>query len=288
MIELAREASIELNIADLKDLDASREILLPGAKLYVSHLPGQNWEETVDACRAIRAVGFNPVPHIPVRLIPNLTTLQKLVLRLTCEGDVQEVLLIAGDYDNAIGPFSEVAQVLQAFPFAQSGIARISFAGHPEGHPKVSLEVIRSAELNKIALALQSGLQVTLMTQFFFEAEPFLQWTETLKPHRSDIRIVAGIAGPANSRSLFKFALRCGVGPSMRALVANPSAIVNLVRDHGPEGLLCDLADSLERKHRFTGLHFFGFGGFLRTCTWLRGIVDGRFRLEGNGFKVLA
>ncbi|HYM34504.1 MAG TPA: methylenetetrahydrofolate reductase [Steroidobacteraceae bacterium] len=283
---LARHASIEINVADTKYLDASRDFLPNGSKVYVSHLPKQNWADTVAACSAARRAGLSPVPHIPARLLPNIETLHEVVQRLKREAAVEEVLLIAGDYAVAIGPFTDVTQVLRAYRFKENGIKKISIAGHPEGHPKVPLDVIRHAEREKTAAALQLGLEVTLLTQFFFEAEPFLQWVDQLDDFHSTVRIVAGVTGPANVASLFKFSLRCGVGPSMRALVAHPSSMMKLAREHGPERLICDLADALgQNTHRFSGVHFFCFGGFLRTCKWLHAVASGNFHFdEHNGF----
>jgi|GEM_PF-4883488 len=39
--QLAREATIELNYQDLKNLDRSRRFLAPGKQVYVSFLPKQ-------------------------------------------------------------------------------------------------------------------------------------------------------------------------------------------------------------------------------------------------------
>ncbi len=62
IVRLAREASIEINVQDVADLEPSRALLAPGTKVYVSHLPRQTWLATETACRAVRAAGFLPVP----------------------------------------------------------------------------------------------------------------------------------------------------------------------------------------------------------------------------------
>ena len=77
--QLARDASIELNVQDLKDLEASRSFLLPGKRMYVSHLPKQRWEETLQACAKVSAAGFDPIPHIPVRLVEDEATLDRIL-----------------------------------------------------------------------------------------------------------------------------------------------------------------------------------------------------------------
>ncbi|MFL6575803.1 MAG: methylenetetrahydrofolate reductase [Povalibacter sp.] len=268
IVGLARDASIELNVQDLDDLDPSRAFLPAGKRIYVSHLPKQRWEETVVACQRVVTAGFDPIPHIPVRLIESEAMLDGILERMAT-AKVKEILLIAGDYPRAAGPYSAVADVLRAGKLHQHGFTRVSLAGHPEGHPTVPLEEIRRAEVEKAAHA--APLETTYVTQFFFEASPFLQWASDMRARGiGDARLIAGLAGPAGIATLLKFARRCGVGPSIRALVSRPSAFAKLIGEHGPEDVMRDLAVAYERDaSTFSGLHFFCFGGYLRTCEWL-------------------
>lgn len=282
--QLARECSIEMNVQDARDLEASREFLPPGKKVYVSHLPKQTWQQTLDACRQVSAAGFDPVPHIPVRLVENERTLDSFL----ASARVQEVLLIAGDYPQANGPYTTVADVLRTGKLGQHGLSRVSLAGHPEGHPKVPLTEIRRAEREKAQLALSLGLETTLLTQFFFEAHPFLDWASQLRADVGGVHIVGGLSGPASIATLFRYAVRCGVGPSIRALGARPTSLVKLIGDHGPEHVMRDLAHAnVTRPGFFDGVHFFCFGGFLRTCDWLQRVAEGRFEPTDKGFAVL-
>lgn len=272
--QLARDASIELNIQDLKDLEASRAFLSPGKRMYISHLPKQRWDETLAACARVSAAGFDPIPHIPVRLIENPVTLDRIFEGVVRSG-AQEVLLIAGDYARAVGPYSQVSDVLRADTLKRHGLSRVSFAGHPEGHPTIGTDELRRAQLEKAALA--ASLETTFVTQFFFEAAPFLSWASDLRAQGiKRARLIAGLAGPAAITSLLKYAKRCGVGPSMRALVARPGALGKLLGEHGPEAVMQDLATAFEKDAQmFDGLHFFCFGGYLRTCEWLKKMAGG-------------
>ena len=63
---------------------------------------------------------------------------------------------------------------------------------------------------------------------------------------------------------------------------------MKLIGDHGPEHVMRDLANAhLTRPGSFDGIHFFCFGGFLRTCDWLQRVAEGRFELTEKGFAVL-
>jgi methylenetetrahydrofolate reductase (NADPH) len=284
IVELAREASIELNVQDVVHLPASRALLPPGQRIYVSFLPKQSWQQTVAASVALRSAGFEPVPHLPVRLIPDHKTLEQTLSDLVGQAQVHEVLLIAGDYDSAVGPYQNVSDVLRTGALERVGMRRVSVAGHPEGHPKVALDVIRRAEREKLQLAADAGLIPRLLTQFFFEPEPFLAWIEELRRDGIRAETVAGMAGPSKLSTLFKFALRCGAGPSIRALGARPGSFAKLLGDHGPENLVRTLAvGRLRGDTDFSGIHLFCFGGFLRSCEWLHAIATGRFRLTDDG-----
>jgi methylenetetrahydrofolate reductase (NADPH) len=286
--QLAREASVEINVQDAPHLSDSRKFLLPGTQIYVSHLPKQAWQATVDACRAVRAAGFEPVPHVPVRLLADVETFDRLLGDFVAQAQIKTLLLLSGDYPESVGPFAATADALRTGLLAKHGIANVSVAGHPEGHPKVPVEEIRRAETEKAAVAKDAGLQLSLVTQFFFEHQPFLTWVEDLRRQGVTARTVGGLAGPAGLATLFKFAVRCGAGPSIRALGARPSSLMKLVGERGPENVLRGLAEAkVAGTSDFGGIHLFCFGGFLRTCQWLHAVGQGDFKLDDrDGFTV--
>ena len=69
-MRLARESSIELSCLESGDIRAGRDFLEAGQKVYVSHLPRQTWAQNLRRpAREVAAAGFDPVPHVPVRLM---------------------------------------------------------------------------------------------------------------------------------------------------------------------------------------------------------------------------
>lgn len=267
---LARGASIELSSLEFGEFKAARELLRQGQRIYVSHLPRQTWERTLEICTAVAAAGCDPVPHIPVRLLIDEQQLAR-ILRCAFDAGVREPLLLAGDYPKASGPYADVMTVLRSGLVEASGFKRVSFAGHPEGHPVASSREIQQAQVDKWRLATQQGMAVTFVTQFFFAAKPFSQWASELRSQGIQARLIAGLAGPAGITRLLGLARRCGVGPSIRALAARPASMFSLMTDHDPDALLRDLAGEAQRcAGLFDGIHLFSFGGFLRTASWLR------------------
>lgn len=284
IMRLAREASIEINLQDLKDLNASRKFLDPGTRVLVTFLPKQQWSESVATCRSLADAGLTPIPHIPVRLLSDADMLKQVLASLMDKGRAQEVLLLSGDYPHPHGPYACVEDVLNTGVLKQFDLRRVCFAGHPEGHPHVSLQEIRRAERAKALGAAASGMEVSLMTQFFFEAAPFLQWANDIRAAGVRARLIGGLVGPTKLSTLFKFAVRCGAGPSVRALGARPAAFTKLLGDHGPQNVLRDLASAQATATAdFHGIHLFCFGGFLRTCEWLHRVANGQFSLNDSG-----
>lgn len=270
----ARRASIEINVHELEDLAAGAALLPAGAKIYVSHLPKQAWADTIAACAAVRDAGFEPVPHVPVRLLSDRAAVDRLFATLLAEAHIAEVLLISGDHAQSRGAYSAVLELLQTGVVQAHGLKRISFAGHPEGHPAVSLHDIRKAEADKALWAQTAGVAASFVTQFCFESEPFVSWANDAKSRGMQARLVAGVAGPASIAKLVRFAMQCGVGRSIRALSARPGVMSRLMEEQGPERLLNELVHA---QAPLDGIHLFGFGGFLRTCRWLRRAVAGDF-----------
>ena len=241
--------------------------------MFASHLPAQTWRQTVETCVAIRAHGFEPVPHVPVRRLADRTEFVSVMSALVGEAAVSRVLMIAGDSPRPAGVFSSTLEALLTGVLEEHGIRRILVAGHPEGHPQILDHELRRAERDKYAFARAHRLEIAFLTQFFFDAAPFLGWARAMRAQGIDARIVAGLAGPARLTTLFKFALRCSIGPSIRALGNRPDLFAKLATERDPDSIVraivrADAADSLGD----IGIHLFSFGGFVRSCRWLNAL----------------
>ncbi|HTS20450.1 MAG TPA: hypothetical protein VMN79_01460 [Casimicrobiaceae bacterium] len=268
---LAREASVEMTWRDAGELDACRALLAPGTPVFASHLPGQSWRQSVETCIAIRGRGFEPVPHLPVRRLASAGELESVIADLVARAQVARVLLIAGDAPRPVGPFASTLEVLATGVLAAHGIRRIFVAGHPEGHPQLAATELRRAERDKLAFAATHGIELAFLTQFVFEAGPFLRWVRMLREQGVQSRLVAGLAGPARLATLFRYALLCGVGPSIRALGDRPAQLARLVGERDPAAIAAAIARERAALGD-VGIHLFSFGGLARTCAWLQAL----------------
>jgi methylenetetrahydrofolate reductase (NADPH) len=267
---LALEGSLEVSDLDFQQFEAARAQLRAGQRVFVSHLPGQSWARTFDMCAHLAGAGLDPVPHVPVRLLRSRGEFAA-ILRNARDVGVREPLLISGDYREAVGPYSSVLDTLLSDELPAQGFARVSFAGHPEGHPTVPAQTIRAAQVDKWRQADALGLEVTFVTQFFFAADAFTGWARDLRSAGVRARLVAGLAGPVGIGKLVRLAARCGVGPSMRALTARATTVFKLLADHDPTELLRELSSPAHGAAGLPdGIHVFAFGGLSRTAAWLR------------------
>ena len=223
------------------------------------------------------------MPHVAARRIAGRAALEDFLARAAGEGGVDSALVIAGDSERAGGAFDSSLALLETGLFERHGIVHIGVAGYPEGHPRIAAPALDAALAAKKSLARRVGIDLSIVTQFCFEAEAILSWVEKMKEHGLPMRV--GLAGPASLPRLLRFAAMCGVGNSVRALMARPQAITRLMVEAGPEVAMRDLARRAGTS--LAGVHFFCFGGLVRTARWLRAVRDGRFDLtEDGGFRV--
>jgi methylenetetrahydrofolate reductase (NADPH) len=156
------------------------------------------------------------------------------------------------------------------------GIDRVGFAGYPEGHPHITARALDAALTAKLALARERGLAASLVTQFGFEAPPIERWIAGLRAHGIDCPVDIGIAGPASVVTLAKFAVRCGIGSSLRALARGHTAFARIVTEAAPDALIDALVAGEATSGSIDSLHVFTFGGVRRTAQWrqqkLRGV----------------
>jgi methylenetetrahydrofolate reductase (NADPH) len=78
-----------------------------------------------------------------------------------------------------------------------------------------------------------------------------------------------GVAGPATIATLAKFAVRCGIGASLRALGRGQTAFARILAEATPDTLIGSLIAGEERWVPIDGLHIFTFGGVRRTAEWI-------------------
>ena len=277
--ELLRDYSVEANPNQSKVVDAAADRLEPLTEVFLPWIPGADPMETVAAAAKLKRAGLMPVPHIGARHIESASQLEQLAARLVEAAGVDRVLIIGGDRTVPAGPYDSSLQIMQTDVFQKSGIARIAVAGFPEGNRDISDNALDQALVEKANFARAGGLQLSVVTQFCFEAQPIIAWLGKIRARGIDVPVRIGIAGPASLITLVRYAVRCGIGNSLHALTHNP-VFARLLVEKGPEPIIRGIADldgsrsekagdSQSLPLGIAGLHFYVFGGFDKTVDWI-------------------
>jgi methylenetetrahydrofolate reductase (NADPH) len=267
--ELIAAASLEISPRDDPVRDRLVDLLPVGTTVFVNHPGSVTHHDIVAACRRLRREGFVPVPHVAVRRLASFTQARDFLQRAAGEADVKRILLIGGDAVRPVGPFADSGEVLASGVAEQSGVSEVAFAGYPEGHPHIDRARLDMALRAKLAEARRRGLAASLITQFAFEAAPIMRWMAGLRQEAVAVPVRVGIAGPATVATLAKFAVRCGIGASLRALGRGQTAFARILAEATPDALIASLASSEEHGVAIDGLHLFTFGGVRRTAEWI-------------------
>ncbi len=262
--------SLEITAKDVPALREAAPMIAPQTPIAVTFLPGEEMSARIAAVKAVRELGFEPMPHVSARRLTSVDVFEDMIKQVTAESGVKRLFVIAGDPPTPEGPFEDSLQVIKTGVLEQNGIKAIGIAGHPEGHPNVSKEDLWVWMENKIAEIRQRDMLPIIVTQFGFSADPFLEWLEEMRARGIDSPVRIGVPGPAGIKRLLGFAARCGVGASASVMAKYGVSLTNLIGSAGPNKLVGTLKDGLDfEKHGRVRLHFYPFGGLSKTVEWI-------------------
>jgi methylenetetrahydrofolate reductase (NADPH) len=272
--DMLRGYSIEINPSESKAIDAAPARLDPGTEVFLNWVPGANPKNAVAPAAKLRRAGLVPVPHIGARLVESAAQLEEFAKRIAGEAGVDRVLIVGGDRDKPAGPYDSTLAVMQSGLLQKAGIVRMAIGAFPEGNPNIPDPALAEALAAKVNFARAAGLQLCIVTQFCFDAAPIVAWLKRIRQNGIDVPVWIGLAGPARILTLTRYAIRCGIGNSMRALTEKPS-FAKLLTDKGPEPIIREVAAGIGPGNGpalplgIAGLHFFVFGGFNKTVDWI-------------------
>ncbi|CUH63658.1 5,10-methylenetetrahydrofolate reductase [Thalassovita gelatinovora] len=269
---MAVAASIEIPPARVLEMQDLAAVLPKGVRVYLPELGTDNNETFVAAACALRAIGAEPVPHLAARRIASHAALEARVARLASEAGVTDVLVLAGSPPSPEGPFADSMKILETGVLDRHGITHIGVAGHPEGSPHFTDEVVQNAMRWKADFAMRSDAEMRIVTQFGFDVAGMVRWSEEIAASGITLPVHLGFAGPTKLRAMLRYARSCGVGPSMQVLTSRGNALLRLFAGYAPEPLVRELETALARMKtgNIAQIHLYPFGGSERTANWLR------------------
>ena len=266
---LIGDCSIELSPRDEFAGEALRKLLAPGTTVFVNHPSSVTHHDIVAACARLHRAGFVPVPHVAARRLASFTQASDFLQRAAGEAGVDRILLIGGD-DSPVGPFRASLDLLATGVVERHGIGQVAFGGYPEGHPAIDAAHTGRGAAGQGGAGTAgrargvAGDAVRLRGR----ADPALD--RRAAALGIDCPVHVGVAGPASVATLAKFAIRCGIGASLRALARGHTAFARILVEAGPDALIGDLVAGESAHAAIAGLHVFTFGGVRRAAEWIR------------------
>ena len=269
-----KDYSIEVMPRTAEKIENFRDLLPEGTRVYIAHIEGTPIEDMVATAKRLAADGYPVMPHFPARIIKDAKTLENWIAMYQGEAGVEQALLLAGGVAKPNGDFDSSMQLMETGLFDKAGFKRLHVAGHPEGNkdidPDGSMKNVAEALQWKQDFSKRTNAEMAIATQFAFEAGPIIEWADSLKASGIDLPIHIGIAGPAKLQTLIKFAIACGVGPSLKVLQKRAKDVSKLLLPFEPTDVIGDLAAHKASNPDFniTNVHFFPLGGIKTNANW--------------------
>lgn len=264
--------SIEVMPRTAEKVEDFRELLPAGTRVYIAHIEGTPIEDMVATAARLAGDGYKVMPHFPARIIKDRAMLADWIARYQGEAGVDQALLLAGGVAEPHGDFHSSMQLMESGLFGD--FKRLHVAGHPEGNRDIdkdgSDKNVMEALRWKQKFSETTDAEMALATQFAFEAGPIIAWADALKAAGIKIPVHIGIAGPAKLQTLIKFAIACGVGPSLKVLQKRAMDVTKLLLPYEPTEVLTALAahKAAHPDFNITHVHFFPLGGIKTNANW--------------------
>jgi len=273
-VDLVAAGSLEMGAHRPQDAAAIAALLPAGTPVYVNHLPRHSLADSLASLVAVRAAGLEPVPHIAARRIASRGELEAF-LRAAL---VRKALVLGGDEPEALGPYADGAALIRTGLLEDCGVREIGLPGYPEGHPRIPQMALEQAFGEKLALAAGHGLSAYVVTQFCFAPARILEYCASLARSAPGVPVYVGLAGPTSPAGLLRYAQRCGVSASLRALQAQGLNAVRLVTRTDPGDQLAALAHycGAHAQCNVVGVHLFTFGGVTAAAGWMNQYIASR------------
>ncbi|MFD1912976.1 methylenetetrahydrofolate reductase [Halodurantibacterium flavum] len=273
--DVLRGYSIEVMPRTAEKVEDFRQILPPGTLVYIAHIDGTPIDDMVATAARLRNEGFPVMPHFPARIIRDAATLETWIRRYRDEAGVENALLLAGGVKEPQGDFHSSMQLMETGLFDKHGFRRLHVAGHPEGNrdidPDGGTAEVEAALKWKQAFSERTDAEMAIVTQFLFEAEPAIAWAKALREAGITLPVHLGIAGPAKLQTMIKFAIACGVGPSLGVLQKRAKDVTKLLLPYTPEEFLHGIAahQRQDPASPIAKIHVFPLGGIKTAAEWM-------------------
>ena len=266
--------SIEVMPRTAAKIPDFRDVLPFGTRVYVAHIDGTPLDDMVRTAKRLTDEGFQVMPHLPARIFRDAAEFKKAVARYHEEAGVRQALLLAGGIAQPRGELHSSIQLLETGFLDAKGFDRIHVAGHPEGNrdidPAGSTRNVDQALRLKQELLERTDAEVAVTTQFAFDPGKIISWAERVAGDGISFPVHVGLAGPTRLQTLLKFAIECGVGPSLKVIQRRARDVTKLLQPLEPTDVATELARYKREnpQSNIESLHLFPLGGILASAKW--------------------
>jgi methylenetetrahydrofolate reductase (NADPH) len=267
---LLRNVSVEVTPVDTTSIEAASKVLPAQTEVFIACPRSVGSKPIISAAVRLREANMIPVAHLPARNLSDEFELTSLLERLSGEAEVTRVLVVGGDRDVPAGPYDCGLQIIRAGLLERYGIRTVYLPCYPEDHPRIETAKLEASRREKLAVARNAGFQIGFISQFCFEPEPIIALAKRLRGH-GPVPYRVGVVGPVSHGKLLKYALMCGVGPSIRALRERRNLAKNMLSRENPEQLLREIAiaKATDATLGISGIHFFTFGALAASADFI-------------------
>jgi len=268
LLKSVEEAYME--IFPTPSIESKLDVLEPNSYVAVTCSPSKGVDVTLDIVERLAHRGFKVVPHIAAKMVKDDAHLREILKRLD-DLPIISIFVPGGDSAQPIGRFSNAVELLRAIAEVDHKFTEIGVAGHPEGHPAVSNEVLLEHLLEK------QEISNYMVTQMCFDADVLAAWLRDVREQGVTLPAWLGLPGVSDRRTLVTTSLRIGVGNSVRYLKNHGKIAARLLmsRTYRPDRLLADLAPYIaDPAYRIAGHHIYCFNQVERTEQWRHEFLD--------------
>jgi methylenetetrahydrofolate reductase (NADPH) len=121
-LHLVKDFSLEMTGKDIPSLIEARPLIPLGTRVNVTFLGNEDLEMRVAAAKAVRELGFVPVPHLSARRLKSQEQLEEFLGRLQEVGATGHLFVVGGDPAQPEGPFDDSLTVNSSGILKKNGV----------------------------------------------------------------------------------------------------------------------------------------------------------------------
>jgi methylenetetrahydrofolate reductase (NADPH) len=128
-VRITEGYSLEITAKDIAALAEVAPRIWQEAPIAIPFLPGENNTARIDAAKAVRTMGFEPMPHFSARRIESFAEFAAYLKAAIKEAGVQRCFVVADDPSIPAGPFADTSSLIATGAFEAAGIKVIGIGG---------------------------------------------------------------------------------------------------------------------------------------------------------------